>query len=388
MASSEQSRDQSLNLVIYPSNLVGASRVGKIANSLHSSGEFELTYAVGMGISGENLPLEEKLSPGVLVKRIKVPSFPNRILRLLSFPLWSRKVMKEFSHCDVKTVSAQRALVLPLAHRLARKTGAVFVYNAHELETEILGFTGIKQKIFKYIERRYIKHVDVISVVNDSIADWYINEYPGIPRPIVLTNTPIDDGKNIDLRAELQIPEGELLYVHVGYISPGRNVPLILREFARNPKVHLVFLGDGDFRKNVEEAAEKYPNIHWHPMVTPDQVVSYVRGADIGLCLVEYASLSDELSTPNKLLESWVAGIPPLSSGLQEAKRLLGPELSKTWVIESPEEQLANALTRLTMADIVKFKKEWKPITSWDEQATDLIDAYRKAIAQKRKTRG
>jgi glycosyltransferase involved in cell wall biosynthesis len=303
---------------------------------------------------------------------------------MLAQLLWSHRVARLYARQKVRAVSAQRALVLPLAYRLSRKTGAVFAYNAHELETEILGFAGLKQRIFKFVERRYIKHADVVSVVNDSIADWYQNEYPGLPRPVVLTNTPIDNGGSVDLRSELSIPDDELLYVHVWYITHGRNVPLILRAFAATPKAHVVFLGDGSLRQSVVEAAKQHPNIHWHPMVSPDSVVSYVRGADIGLCLIEYASLSDELSTPNKLLESWVAGIPPLSSGLPEARRLLGPEASEIWVLDSPEEQLGEALERITAADVVEFKKHWKPVPSWDSQAVDLVEAYRAANERKR----
>lgn len=374
-----------LNLIVYPSNLVGASRVGKIAKSLQASGEFLETHAVGMGIPGEDLPMEEELSPGVTVRRVPIANWTFFGGWTLAQLRWPRSVVRQYKDRNVRVVSAQRALVLPLVRRLSRKTGAVFAYNAHELETEVLGFSGLKQKIFKFIERHYIKHVDVISVVNESIAEWYLREYPSIPRPIVLTNTPIDDGNTIDLRAQLGIPENELLYVHVGYISPGRNVPLILDTFAAKPHVHVVFLGDGDLRHLVEDAAAVRPNIHWHPMVPPDSVVSYVRGADVGLCLIESAaSLSDALSTPNKLLESWVAGIPPLSSGLQEAKRLLGPELSETWVIESPEEQLADALDRITAEHVSEFKKRWKPVPSWEDQAVDLIEEYREALGWER----
>ncbi len=371
----------SLNLIVYPSNLVGAGRVGKIAKSLQSSGEFDETHAIGMRINGDALLPDEELAPGVRNKRIATFDSPFSIGRALAQELWALRVVRRYAKQNVKAVSAQRAIVLPLVYRLARKTGAVFAYNPHELETEALGFTGLKQRVLRFIERRYIKHADVISVVNESIAEWYMETYPHISRPIVLTNTPMDDGNSFDLKRKLGIPNDELLYVHVGYISPGRNIPLILRAFAANPKVHVVFLGDGVMRNSVDAAAEQHPNIHWCPMVPPDSVVAYVRGADIGLCLIEYTSLSYELSTPNKLMESWVAGIPPLCSDLREARSLLGVEASRTWVLESPVEQLSAALDRITVADVKKFKKSWKPVPSWDAQASSLVDAYIQAAS-------
>lgn len=343
-----------LNLIVYPGDLQGASRVGKIAKSLQGTDDFLETHAVGKtGLA--NLPEREDLSPGVKIVRVRDTTFNGPAGWTLGQLLWPSRVVRQYKRENIVAVSAQRALALPLVYRLSKKTGAIFAYNAHELETEVLGFTGFKQKVAKFIERRYIKHTDVVSVVNDSIADWYVNEYEGLPRPTVLTNTPIDNGGSFDLRAKFGIPDDELIYIHVGFITDGRNVPLMLRKFAKHPKAHIVFLGDGHMRKLVEEAGQKHPNIHWHPPVDPDEVVSYVRGADVGLCLIEYASLSDELSTPNKLMESLSAGIPPLSSALFEAKRLIGPEASKTWILDDPEKQLSAALERISFEDVAEF---------------------------------
>lgn len=374
--------DKGLNLIVYPGDLQGASRVGKIAKSLQATGDFSETHAVGKTGIG-SLPVLEDLSPGVKVVRVKDTTFNGPFGWTLGQLLWPGRMIRKYRKQNVVAVSAQRALVLPFVYRLSKKTGAVFAYNAHELETEVLGFSGLKQKIAKFIERRYITRTDVVSVVNDSIADWYANEYPGLRRPTVLTNTPIDDGNSVDLRSKFGIPDDELVYIHVGYITDGRNVPLMLREFAAHPKAHIVFLGDGHMRKAVEEAGRTSPNIHWHPPVDPDSVVAHVRGADIGLCLIEYVSLSDELSTPNKLMESLSAGIPPLSSALFEAKRLIGPEASKTWILDDPETQLAGALERITVEDVAEFKRNWNGIPGWEVQAQDLVDAYREAMERK-----
>ena len=200
---------------------------------------------------------------------------------------------------------------------------------------------------------------------------------------MVLTNTPIDDGKSVDLRRQLDIPEDDLLYIHVGFLTAGRSIPLLLREFALRPHVHLAFLGDGAMRPLVEEAMRSAPNIHLVSTVAPDEVVSMVRGADVGLCVIEYVSLSDKLSTPNKLMEAWVAGIPPLSSDLIEARRLLGPMLSQTWVLENPEQELGAALDRIGTGEITEFKKHWHPVPTWDDHAVDLVRAYREALARR-----
>lgn len=300
---------------------------------------------------------------------------------------WPFRVYRRYRKQPLSAVAAQNVYVLPLAYHLAKKTGAIMAYNAHELETETIGAKGLKRKIAKFLERRYIRHADVVSVVNEPIAEWYAASYPGVD-PVVLTNTPIDAGGEVDLRGQLGIPDGEMLYIHVGFLMGGRSIPLLLKAFAATPKVHVAFLGDGYLRPEVELAASSHPNIHLLPLVAPEAVVSVVRGADAGLCLIEHVSLSDKLSTPNKLMECLAAGVPPLCSDILEARRRLGPELSKTWVLDAPEVELEEALLRIGPEQIAEFARVWEGAESWDEQAVYLIHAYSVALSRVRGERG
>lgn len=370
-----------LNLLMYPSSIVSSGRLRKISNSLQASGQFAETHIVGID-SGESVP-DDELASGVRVVRITGASLQQRLggIRIMLF--WPFRVYRRYRKQRLSSVAAQNVYLLPLAYHLSRRTGAIMAYNAHELETETIAATGLKRRIAKFIERRYIHHADVVSVVNEPIADWYSTHYPGI-EPVVLTNTPTDNGEAVDLRSELGIPADELLYIHVGFLMDGRNIPLLLEVFMEHPKVHIAFLGDGVLRPQVEAAAESAPNIHLLPIVPPDSVVSVVRGADVGICLIEYVSLSDELSTPNKLMEALAAGIPPLSSDLVEARRLLGPDLSKIWILDSPAEQLGAALERISTRDVEEFKGQWQGIPTWEAQAVDLVEAYREALARSR----
>lgn len=365
-----------INLLIYPSALLSSGRLGKIANSLQASGEFSETHIVGIDGGGDERA--GRLSNGVQVVRIPGAELGDRLGAIRMMLFWPLRVYRHYRRQSLRAVAAQNVYLLPLAYHLARKTGAVFAYNAHELETETIGAHGLKQRIAKHIEQRYIHRADVVSVVNESIADWYSRQYPGV-QPVVLTNTPIDDGSKVDLRSRLRIPHNELLYIHVGFLMEGRNIPLLLETFSARPHAHIAFLGDGYLRNSVEAAAAQFPNIHLLETVPPESVVGVVRGADAGLCLIEYVSLSDELSTPNKLMEALAAGIPPLSSNLLEARRLLGAQAER-WILEDPAAQLGDALDNIQYQDVEEFKDSWHGIPSWDSQAVQLIEAYRAAI--------
>lgn len=365
-----------LNLLIYPSPLAGPGRVSKIATSLQLSGRFEATRIIG--VDSTDLAPRQVVGEGVEVRRILGANMKDRLgaLRILLF--WQVRVYRAFRKKNLSAVAAQNLFILPMAHALARKTGAVFAYNAHELETETIASKGLRQKIQRLIERRYIYKADVVSVVNEPIAQWYQNTYPGI-RPVIVTNSPVDLGGRINLKAQLSVPEDALLYIHVGFITRGRSIPLILDVFSRHPQAHILFLGDGALRGEVERAAGEYANIHWLPSVAPHEVVSYVRGADVALCLIEKSCLSMALSTPNKLMEALKAGVPPLCSDLVEARRLLG-EFAPTWILQDPESQLESAIQRITSEDVRKFTENPPEIPSWDSQARSLVNAYMSAL--------
>lgn len=365
-----------LNLLIYPSNLVGASRVGKIARSIQDTGYFKETHMVG--IRSGDFATSEKVAPGVRLVRVRGSARADALGGFLKVMIWLPRVYHFYRRQNVAAVAAQNVWVLPMAYLLSRRTGAALAYNAHELETEVAGAQGPKKLVSKLIERSFIHKQDLVSVVNEPIAAWYEREYK-IERPIVVTNVPEDDGEQVDLRRLLDIPDGPLLYIHTGNLAAGRSIPLILKEFSSNPAVHMLFLGDGPLLDQVLAASQRSSNIHWLPPVAPSRVVSYVRGADVGLCLIEPGSLSRELSTPNKLMETLAAGRPVLSSDLLEPRRLLSGQ-SHAWLLEFPERDLGAALKRIDRAELETFNANSIEVRTWDQEVRPLVKAYKRAV--------
>ena len=365
--------DRALNLLLYPSDLASPGRLVKIARSLSSL--FSSTQVVG--IDQGALPTDEAVAPTVHLTRIRGASLGAPLGGLRVVAAWGARVYRRFACERVAAVSAQNLFLLPLAHALARRTGAVFAYNAHELETETVGSAGLRQRLQRAIERHYIHQADVVSVVNESIAQWYREAYPGVD-PVIVTNAPTGADGVIDLRARLGIPEEALLYLHSGYLAPGRNIPLILRAFEQVTSAHVVFVGSGALLPEVERAAASHPNIHHLPPVEPEQVLAMTRGADVALCLIESGCLSHRMSTPNKMMEAFAAGVPALCSPLAEARRYLGDQ-APAWVLEDPERDLASALRHITRDDIDAF--EAPRIPTWEEGAARLRKAYERALA-------
>lgn len=360
-----------LHLQVYPSNLVGASRMAKIGKSVQATGLFAETHLVG--VQAGDLPAVEDIADGVRVVRIRGSDRRGNLGRVLRLLMWQPKVFAHYRRRPVAVVAAHNVWALPMCFLLARATGALLFYNAHELETETLTMTGLKQRAARLIESRLIRRCRLVSVVNEPIARWYSSTYD-IPEPVVVGNVPVVVEAETGFRKRLGIGEDEMMYVHTGHLAIGRNIPLILDAFSGSEH-HVVFLGDGHYREAVVEAGRRHPNIHWAEPVEPDLLVAHVADADAALCLIEVGdSLSLRLSSPNKLSEGLAAGVPVLCSDLPHARGLLG-EHAERWVLVDPETELAAALRDITKSECAAFGATWPGLRTWEEEVAPLTNA-------------
>lgn len=362
---SETFQNRGLYVQVYHTPLSCASRLTKIGLAVQATGLFQETHVVGVG-DGSQVPFDE-LANGLRFVQPSVRRFPGGHLgRLMRVAVWYGRVLATYRGRRVSLVAAHSVWVLPLCWVLSRLSKCNLIYNPHELETETISMGGFKRRAARLVEAIFIRRCVLVSVVNEPIADWYQNRY-GLPRPVVIGNTPVVVDGREELRGRLNVPDASMLYIHTGFLVVGRNIPLILDAFAGSPH-HVVFLGDGPYRAEVLAARERSGNIHWLPPVEHERVVSYVRGADIGLCLIEIEKgLSVQLASPNKFFETVAAGIPPLCTDMTEVRRLLGNQ-ARDWILGDPERELSAALERLGHSEIARFQREWVGLKSWEDE--------------------
>lgn len=377
----EQKTRPGANLHVSPSPIVNASRIFKQTLSVARSGLFSSVVICGVARAG--LPRQENLGSGRRIDRVgttiydRQPSVAGRMLEQLS---WSRAVFRRYSHSDIRVINAHSVAVLPVCYLLSRRLRAKLIYDTHELETETTTSTGMQRWIFKVIERSLIARCDAIFVVNQSIADWYRRRYRSV-RPVVVRNiSDIEDsGSPVDLRTLLSVPSDKLLFIFVGSLGEGRNINAILEAFsAPSINAHVIFLsGGGKMNSLVGDYCAHHPNIHQIPAVPPTEVVNYIVGCDVGLCLIQPSCLSLKLSLPNKAFEYAQAGLPFLFTDLPEIDRLLGPEFAG-WRIDDFAQNLAEAITGLTANAIERARSNMARlrIPSWNEESAAMIAAY------------
>jgi glycosyltransferase involved in cell wall biosynthesis len=317
---------------------------------------------------------------------------PRSIRYALNFFELTLKLLIPAIKLQPSIVHCHDTLVLPVGWLIKMMTGCKLVYDAHELESNKNGQSAFLSKCTLLIERLSWPSIDLLISVSNLILDWYKTNL-GNKETVLILNSPIFDSNSIAtknhniirsnyLHNKFEINKDDVLFVYLGILGPGRGIEVMIKAFESGPKnAHAIFVGYGTYESEIIETSRRCSNIHFHPAVPHDQVVSLVSNANFGLCMVENISLSDYYCLPNKLFEYSFANIPVLASRL--------PEISN--LVQSYSLGICCDLNESSIRDILEEIVTTKPIfhrrdisdLSWDVQATRLVGAYRNLLSRK-----
>ncbi|MFS2280426.1 glycosyltransferase [Microbacterium sp. OR21] len=379
-----------LNLHIYPAPILSESRIFRQTLAVARASLFDEIEICGTPAHG--LPQTEPLSEGRTIRRIgaDMKRTGSVVARVRYQVAWSFHVYRTYASSDLRIVNAHSVAVLPVAAMLARRTGAKLIYDTHELETETSTSHGLQGQVFRLAERLLIRKSSAVFVVNDMIKEWYETTYRGL-RTISIVNAPDQRaaGAAHDLRAVFAIPPTDRLFVHVGNIVRARYIVEIIEAFAGRPSDHVVFLGDGDLGRVVDDAAATLPNVHHHPSVDSDSVTATLSTADVGICLIEPTCLSYELALPNKAIEYASAGLPFIHNDLPSVRRLLAEGLT-SFLVKDVQGELSRVLDGLSEQVISAGRAEISEVRlpKWGEESGKMLDVYGTLIAAKTRRGG
>ena len=307
----------------------------------------------------------------------------NLVAQLVKYAEWHCRVVSFYSQYKLSVIHCHDLAPLAIAVHLKMLTGAKLIYDAHELETEMKGLTRLRKVLSKLLEYVMINFVDYIITVSPSIFAWYKRKYSSVPISIV-RNIPLRllkiPPRAIALRDAYGIGPSAILFIYLGGISDGRGVRIILDAFA-DPSVkhHVLFMGAGPLESEVVASAMANPRIHHRKPVPPSEVVSYVVGADVGLCMYEDTCLNHRYCLPNKLFESIISGLPVVASNLPDQARLV-EDYHAGWIVEPNSASLAKLLAGLTLDRVENLKTGFSDRVSnlcWSNEENNLADVYR-----------
>ncbi|HPH99333.1 MAG TPA: glycosyltransferase [Chitinophagaceae bacterium] len=374
-----------LNLHIYPSPFKFETRITKEVYSILAMNLVD--EIIICGTWEKKLLKEEYIHKNIRVVRIStgLEKFRRNIFTaMLSSIIFNIKCFIKFSKEELSYINCHSLWVLPLSVYIKKKTKAKLIYDAHELETERAALKGIKQKIAKYLEKKFIRRANSIIVVGELIADWYKKKYNRTD-VYVIKNVPLKNSVQLSntktdiFRNKFNIPSDHIIFIYQGLINYGRGIDIMLDAFTKvKDDKHLVVMGYGPYANRVKIAAKSIKNIHFHEAVKPQEIPLYTSVADCGVCVAENVGLSYYWGLPNKFFEYVYNGLPIITSNFPEMASIV-KKYSCGWTIKPDVDELISLINNISFEDI-KFKKQnlglIKEDYNWEKEAKNLMKAF------------
>lgn len=372
-----------LNVHMYPSPFTHETRILRVTRTLASARIFDevlVVAALRTAGTAEHEAIDEQRRVWRIPVRIPRGGLLSNVLNSLE---WNWRAFRRLRRERIACLNAHALSVLPLAVLLRRLKGCKLVYDAHEIETETTQTRGLRQRVSKWLERRLVKHVDVLAFTSQGHADWYRREY-GLSNIRVIRNHPYRRTTPFPERSifrdKFGIGARDLVFLYQGAIARPRGTSLLMDVFARLPRrLHVVFMGFGEDVERVRDFERNHPNIHYHPAVGPNEVANYTSGADVGIHMMDDSCVNHLYALPNKPLEYMNAGIPAIVSDLPEMGRLVR-ESGAGWVVAVNDdvalEQLILGLTREGIAGKALRAREWAEVNTWENEERVLREMY------------
>jgi len=369
---------KNLHLTLTP--FKNESRLLKQANSLGKSLLFSEIHILALWEEG--VEERETIPSGAVIRRVKLntrnlpSSLPFQVLKYLEFLCFC--LFYAFKN-KITVVNCHSLGLLPIGYTIKLIRKGKLVYDAHELETERNGLSGIRKKLSKYFEKLLINKVDLTIVVGDKIADHYQMSY-SIVRPTVVLNAPVRQRiKKTDLlREKLGIAHSNKIFLYQGMLTEGRGIEKILSAFCSgkiaNDRI-VIFMGYGSLSDLIKEKSEAHPNVKYLPAVDPEIVLNYTVSADFGFSLIEPVCLSYEYCLPNKLFEYILSGVTVIASDLPEMERVIKNEKCGYLVRYNDMDDLVSTINKA-----VPIEASISDKYTWQHQENIMIAAYKEWI--------
>lgn len=278
---------------------------------------------------------------------------------------------------------------LPVAAAAARKTGAKLIYDSHELYPEVSTLSRLESRVWKTLERRLIRRPDQVITVCESIADELSSRY-SVPKPIILlncpprTNLPAQNGPNV-LRAAAGLAHSdEPIVLYQGGFATHRGLPELVEAARHFHCGILVLMGWGKLEAQLSAQIADLRLSDRVIMIgpaAPSELASYTAGADLGVIPYQAVGLNNYYTTPNKLFEYILAGLPVAGSRFPELRRVIDGYGLGTMFDPNDPQDIALAINymlddREAMAEMRANTARAAVELTWENQAAKLLAAY------------
>jgi len=276
----------------------------------------------------------QSMSIVLALKQLFMALFSPVLNRLYAEAVYSR-VAPIVVRSPTDVIHCHDLLPLPIAAKLKRKTHAMLVWDAHEIYEEMAQKRPDYAKFCRRLLTQYQHTVDRFITINDSIAEFYRENYPALPPALIVKNAALHtphmayDGR---LHHAAGLPRNQKIALYQGGFADKRGLHALVDAAAYlDPDWTLVMMGWGPLETALKArskglhtmAPRSLPAVVFLPGVKQNELVCWTGGGAVGLIPYENTGLNHLYCTPNKLWEYPAAGVPVLCSPLVEMTRMV-----------------------------------------------------------------
>lgn len=274
-------------------------------------------------------------------------------------------------------------VMLPVAARLAKERGGIYVYDTHELAideySERLRWRLIRRPFVKAIEDQFIRGAKHVSCVSHGIA-VRIQELYGLQRtPLVIRNIPTYSA------ATFRPTGNDIRILYHGIIAPERgleqaieSVPAWRRDFS----LTIRGIGRASYIASIQDRIDRLGlqgRVQIAPSVPMTELVRAAMPFDIGLFALPGHSLHNMFALPNKFFEYIMAGLALCISDLPEMTNLLRAYNLGTIIARVDPDAIATAINSVEPKTIDMYKQNSIKAAlelNWDNESQKMMRAY------------
>lgn len=315
----------------------------------------------------------------------------NPVLKLFKDIMANReyyfKVKDYIKDENITCIHCHDLNTLPVGYFMAKGLGVKLVYDSHELFNEMAGKNPVEKRVGYWIEKRLIKHIDHLITVNPYTEKEFHKRYGMIPSTIV-QNTPILPGEdqlkvveNNYWRQKFNLSHEDIILLYQGGMTPERGIEECISALLLLPsRFKLILLGEGRLKEKLIQMVKDLnllDRVFFHQQVPPDDILWYTKQADLGLVIYKNTCQNNYLSTPNKIFEYMMAGIPTLASNHPGKSYLVEKEKTGICVEENPQ-SIKDGIERI-MSNYREYQTnciEKRSAFSWQAEQNKIVGLY------------
>jgi hypothetical protein len=282
--------------------------------------------------------------------------------------------------CDVWLANDWTAL--PIAARLAKENGGVYIYDTHEFALqeyqERWGWRVSRKPIVAALERSFICGAALVTAVSSGISDRLTVIYR-LPKPVMtIRNTP-------RYAAMPFRPTSSVIRIlYHGIVAPGRGLEAAIDSvsaWAPDRELYIRGPGGADYIESLKQRiarAALRTRVHVIPPVPMTELVRAATEFDVGFFALPGHSLHNQYALPNKFFEYTMAGLALSVSRLPEMESLIKEfELGTTFAEVEPW-CIAAAINAMSRDDVDRFKRNALRAAEtlcWEKESEKFLSA-------------